>query len=339
MVDLLSTSLNYKSTLNIDRIKYFTHPSCDNTMHFITAAYHLNPQTQTKTGALTPYNIASSTITPLSSLEFTVNYGILDIKSHNNLIYSSNSNNTYSIFDFEAHAVQNVALPCKEGEVTCNTIALSPSSAKIFLTSNNGYHHIHDMNTNENVTSIKSHEYGIWSLFVFDANVYVTGSEDSCIKVWDLRVDSAKCVGVNNKSFNSSVNVINRLNAVHNDNVLFVGSYDEKVVFVDMRQLSSDIKQIRTGHSLWDYREVSNPNNPNENLIFMACIYEGINVYSIDKTKGEFDLTHKVSLPLNSNYHNSIVYGIDTQLSANDKSVDVLSCSFYDNTILNWNYL
>lgn len=347
MVDVLSTSLNYKSSLNIDRIKHFTHPSHANSMHFITAAYHLNPQTQTKTGALTPYNITASTITPLSSLEFNVDYGILDIKrnSSNELIYSSNSNNTYSIFDFETHSVSNIKLPCKDSNdaVTCNTIELCPSTAKVFLTSNNGYHHIYDMNTNEHITSIKSHEYGIWSLFVFDTNVYVTGSEDNCIKVWDLRVDSsnAKCVGVNNKSFNSSVNVINRLNALHNDNVLFIGSYDEKVVFVDARCISDDIKQIRTGHSLWDYREVSNPNNVNENLIFMACIYEGINVYSIDKVKGELDLKHEVSLPLNGNYHNSIVYGIDTLSSTNnnDKSINVLSCSFYDNTILNWNYV
>lgn len=194
------------------------------------------------------------------------------------------------------------------------------------------------MNTNQNITSIKSHEYGIWSLFVFDNNVYITGSEDNCIKVWDLRVDDkTKCVGVNNKSFNSSINVINRLNALHNDNILFIGSYDEKVVFVDVRNINNDIKQIRTGHSLWDYREVRNPKNANENLIFMACIYEGINIYSIDNMKCEFDLKHEVSLPLNPKYHNSIVYGIDTY--NNDKSINVLSCSFYDNTILNWNYL
>ena len=344
MVDILSKSLNYKSPLNIDRIKYFTHPSHADTMHFITAAYHLNPQTQTKTGALTPYNITSSTITPLTALEFNVDYGILDIKSNNNnnLIYASNSNNTYSIFDFDKHEVNNIKLPCinNNEDVTCNTIELCPSTNKIFLTSNNGYHHIYDMNTNQNITSIKSHEYGIWSLFVFDNNVYITGSEDNCIKVWDLRVDDkTKCVGVNNKSFNSSINVINRLNALHNDNILFIGSYDEKVVFVDVRNIKNDIKQIRTGHSLWDYREVRNPKNENENLIFMACIYEGINIYSIDNVKCELDLKHEVSIPLNPKYHNSIVYGIDTYTNDSTKSINVLSCSFYDNTILNWNYL
>ena len=70
MVDILSKSLNYKSPFNIDRIKYFTHPSHANTMHFITAAYHLNPQTQTKTGALTPYNITSSTINSYHQIEY-----------------------------------------------------------------------------------------------------------------------------------------------------------------------------------------------------------------------------------------------------------------------------
>jgi hypothetical protein len=56
----------------------------------------------------------------------------------------------------------------------------------------------------------------------------------------------------------------------------------------------------------------------------------------------EYDMNHILRLPLTKDkdlYHKTIVYGVDIKQNEKDiNSVDILSCSFYDNLMMYWNY-
>ena len=70
----------------------------------------------------------------------------------------------------------------------------------------------------------------------------------------------------------------------------------------------------------------------------MSSIYEGFNIWEIDPANN-YNMKHNLRLPLTKNkdiYHGSIVYGID--IKTNNNNIDILSCSFYDNLMMYWNY-
>ena len=161
--------------------------------------------------------------------------------------------------------------------------------------------------------------------------MYLTGSEDSYLKLWDIR-ENNKYVSIN-KSHSSSINSIIKLN--FNENIILTGSYDEKINIIDLRNFKNEIKKIKTEHMIWDIKQKKFKNN---NLLFMACSYDGFNIWDINES---FDMNHLLRLPITENedkFHRSIVYGIDIDKKEISDKINILSCSFYDNLIINWNF-
>ena len=77
----------------------------------------------------------------------------------------------------------------------------------------------------------------------------------------------------------------------------------------------------------------------NKNLLLMSSIYEGFNIWEIEPDN-DYNMKHILRLPVTKNkdiFHGTIVYGIDIQ-KKDDNSIDILSCSFYDNLMMYWNY-
>ena len=69
----------------------------------------------------------------------------------------------------------------------------------------------------------------------------------------------------------------------------------------------------------------------------MSSSYEGFNIYEIDN---DLNMKHIFRMPLTEKediFHKTIVYGLDI-INKNNK-IDVLSCSFYDNLIIHWNFI
>jgi len=70
----------------------------------------------------------------------------------------------------------------------------------------------------------------------------------------------------------------------------------------------------------------------------MSSIYEGFNIWEIEHN--DYNIKHVLRLPVTKNkdlLHGTIVYGIDIKNKDNN-SIDILSCSFYDNLMMYWNY-
>ena len=172
-------------------------------------------------------------------------------------------------------------------------------------------------------------------------NIILTGGEDAKIKLWDLRSkNNNKENKVNDKSYQSSINYIDILKFDLSKNILITGSYDEKIIFFDLRNFPKELKSIKTEHSTWDIKQTS---LGNKNILLISSIHEGFNIWEFDNEK-EMQMKHILRLPLTKEkdiFHKSIVYGVDIKQNIenkNNKSVDILSCSFEDNLMMYWNY-
>ncbi len=327
----------YTCIQNIDRIKFFLNEN-NPLINAVSAGYHLNKETQIKTGGLFFFNINDEgKINILEEKTILLNYGILDIKFNDNYtkIFSSNSDYSYSIFDFENKKENKFILDEENYEknklISNDLIELYKDNNKCLFGTNDGFTFYEDLNKNKTISKIKSHEYGLWSIYIINENLYLTGSEDCLLKLWDIR-ENNQCISIN-KSHNSSINSIIKLD--FNENILLTGSYDEKINFIDLRQFKSEIKKINTYHMIWDMRQEK---LKDKNLIFMACSYEGFNIWDFNQ---QFEMNHLLRLPVTekeNKFHKTIVYGIDIKKKKNEEKINILSCSFYDNLIMYWDF-
>ena len=175
----MSKTFNLKDKLivekNVDRTRFFKENLS------IQACYHL--ENGTKTGI-----IYINQITP--DLKFNLiqkqnyEYGILDIKFDNTNIYTSNSDSSFSILTHSLELTFNHKLSNSENN-SCNT--LDKRDNLLLLAMNDGSHCLYDINNKNIVSSNKSHEYGLWSIYWYNETNYFTGSEDSLLKLWDTR--------------------------------------------------------------------------------------------------------------------------------------------------------
>ena len=354
MIENLIESKDYKYTIfdkyicsqNIDRIKFYKNEEKNNRIKALSAGYHLNKETQKKTGGIFFFDISESKkLVPLESENILLDYGILDIKfsKDNSLIFTANSDYSYTIFNIKNNS-QNKRYLIENNEeklkITNDVIEIDTKEEKIFLGANDGQIFIEDLATQKNILSIpNAHDYGIWSIYLFNENTFLSGGEDAQIKLWDIRSKEGNIEfnnkKSNNKSYQSSINYIGNLKCDLSNNILLTGSYDEKIILFDIRNFPKELKSIKTEHSVWDVKQ-SCINN--QNLLLMSSIYEGFNIWEIEHN--DYNIKHVLRLPVTKNkdlLHGTIVYGIDIKNKDNN-SIDILSCSFYDNLMMYWNY-
>ena len=360
MIENLIENENYKYEIydkyiceqNIDRIKFYKNDLKNPKINLLSAGYHLDKNTQKKTGGVFFFNIdeQKQKLIPLNNENILLDYGILDIKfSKNNLIFTANSDYSYTIFDLINNSInKNYLYTTEEKEqknnITNDILEVDNSEQKIFFGTNDGNIIINDLKTQKNILTFnKAHDYGIWSINLLEnnENIFLTGGEDAKIKLWDLRSkNNNKEERINDKSYQSSINYIDLLKFDLSKNVLITGSYDEKIIFFDLRNFPKELKSIKTEHSSWDMKQTT---LGNKNILLISSIYEGFNIWEIDNEK-DLEMKHVLRLPLTKEkdiFHKSIVYGVDIKQNIDkekNKCVNILSCSFYDNLMMYWNY-
>ena len=355
MLENLIENENYKYEIydkftcvqNIDRIKFYKNELKNPKINLLSAGYHLDKSSQEKTGGIFFFEInPEHKLIPLNEENIFLDYGILDLKfsKNNNLLFTANSDYSYTIFDLIKNSKNKIYLYTAEekelkNKITNDIIEIDKSEQKIFFGTNDGNIYVHDLNNQKNILSInKAHEYGIWSIKLLDdQNTIITGGEDAKIKIWDIRTKCDKENKLNDKSYQSSINYIDILNSDLSKNTLITGSYDEKIIFFDIRYFPKELSSVKTEHSVWDIKQSS---LRNKNLLFISSIYEGFNIWQID-TEKNLKMKHLLRLPVSKDkdiFHKTIVYGVDIKSEFNNNKIDILSCSFYDNLMMYWNY-
>lgn len=185
---------------NIDRSKFYKNK--EEEIFSISACYHLNKSTEKKSGGFFTSKIIKESNNFEIKKEFNfheLDYGILEFKinKENNLLFSSNSDCSFSIFKIE-NQDDNLSFELKKNKIipqvkideeNCgNFIELNPfNKSEILLTMNSGHFYFYDFEKEEILFEKKGHDYGIWSSLILDENTFLTGSEDSCVKLWDKR--------------------------------------------------------------------------------------------------------------------------------------------------------
>jgi WD40 repeat protein len=173
---------------NVDRVKFY---KLNENNYHLSACYHLDKNTGEKTGMLYnhSFNLDNNEFELLG--KFSYNYGILDfLFTKDAKVITANSDSSWSIFDLSNPSIElikNNKIEMTQKENTCNTVAISETNNIVLGGMNSGEHHLWDISKDEYLYGLKSHEYGLWSSLFIDENSYLTGSEDSLMKLWDLR--------------------------------------------------------------------------------------------------------------------------------------------------------
>ena len=153
MIENLIENENYKYEIydkyiceqNIDRIKFYKNDLKNPKINLLSAGYHLDKNTQKKTGGVFFFNIdeQKQKLIPLNNENILLDYGILDIKfSKNNLIFTANSDYSYTIFDLINNSInKNYLYTSEEKEqkknITNDILEIDNSEQKIFFGKNN----------------------------------------------------------------------------------------------------------------------------------------------------------------------------------------------------------
>lgn len=128
-----------------------------------------------------------------------MDYGILEYKINQdkNLLFTANSNCTFSVFSIDKNIESsktpfefkmNRKIAENENDNCCNFIELNKfNKEQVLLAMNDGSFNLFDLDKQENIFQKKAHDYGLWSSFIIDENTFLTGSEDSTLKMWDIR--------------------------------------------------------------------------------------------------------------------------------------------------------
>jgi diphthine methyl ester acylhydrolase len=347
----------FKTEKNVDRVRFIKN---ENGERFaLSALYELDKETKKKSGSLIKHKINFDTSENSQNLDenkfgiilhdkIDLSYGVLDYKYitkntifGEEIIITANSNCSYTIFKNspKLEEIQSIAIPSKDHECTCNTLDTYNISfdSTILLAMNDGFHHIYDINTSQSVKSIKSHEYGLWSVFYLDNTTYLTGSEDSLLKLWDSRSGTNKPESTN-KHHTASINCIQKDGLItQNDNVIVTGSYDEHFSVIDIRKFDKVVHRQKLDCAIWDMNQQVYKGSK---IILMASIYEGFNIFEYSGKEGDYTLNNYLSVkfgdvsPNGVKMHNTIVYGVDS--FKDEEDLFISSCSFYDNLVLFW---
>jgi WD40 repeat protein len=258
-------------------------------------------------------------------------------------IFTANSNCSFSIFNLsnstsKLKELEIFPLPSLDTECTCNTLDITniTQDSTVLLAMNDGYHHIFDLNKSQISQSIKSHDYGLWSCLFTDTNTYITGSEDSVLKLWDRR--ESKPV-MKNLHHTASITCIYKDKLKEQENTIITGSYDENFTVIDLRSFDKVMHRQKVDCAIWD---INQQTHKGKKILLMASIYEGFNIFEYNN-ENLYSLSNLLSIKIGEEskegiqMHNSIVYGVDAVKCEED--LYITSCSFYDNLVLYWKLL
>lgn len=140
-----------------------------------------------------------------------------------------------------------------------------------------------------------------------------SGGDDAKLNIWDIRT-SAKAL----KTSTRDAGVTSLFS--QQENILLVGSYDEKLVTNDLRNLKRPVDEINLQGGIWRIK----PSRTNENLLLIACMYHNFSIVDCSK-----------SLKLVGEFfgHESICYGCDWAPRSTGPHQVFACCSFYDHKL------
>jgi diphthine methyl ester acylhydrolase len=167
----------------------------------------------------------------------------------------------------------------------------------------------------------------------YDKSILLSGGDDSCMKLWDLRLDGTTSIASNSKAHEAGVTIA--LWHPHETDIFFTGSYDEHIRVWDYRNVSKPMNTIKTAGGVWRLKRRSGPKQ--SSYLASANMQGGCSIIKLDSS---YNLVTSVNLR-DKRIDDCLVYGVDfleQPLVIDETTCECVlaSSSFYDNNISIW---
>jgi len=186
-----------------------------------------------------------------------------------------------------------------------------------------------DVSSNKVICNWPAHQYEAWVTFWDNSTEYLlySGGDDCQLKLWDVRQDPVDRVLCRS---NHQMGVTSIQCRPDDPNTVATGSYDERLLLWDKRNMKSPLSDTNLGGGVWRIKW----DLQTTRYILAACMHNGFHIVDclVDANP------HIVA---SYNEHSSLAYGADWKCSTKNESDTarvVVSCSFYDHLLNIWEW-
>jgi len=174
----------------------------------------------------------------------------------------------------------------------------------------------------------KAHDFEAWTVNFdrWNPSIIYSGGDDSRCKGWDMRQTPETPTFVSKQH---SMGVTSIQSNDLKEHVLATGSYDERLLLWDTRNMRSVLGEVGLGGGIWRIKW-----DPWQGRYALAaCMHGGAVAIDCDTRQAPRQIVRHSK-------HDSMVYGIDwCRIQSDDKRrATVASCSFYDKAMHLWTF-